>query len=70
VLADHADVIGHFDAVGNTTPFKSGSQFDRARHVASWRRVAATLGTTGEKAATSGSDARRRGRTASVGPTD
>lgn len=44
VLADHEDVIGHFDGQENTTLFKSGSGFTRARFARLWADVAARLG--------------------------
>ncbi len=42
VAADHLDVVGHFDGVGETL-FKSGSEFTPARFSELWRRVAHSL---------------------------
>src|SRR6266568_375022 len=36
VLADHEDVIGHFDGEKNTTVFESGAGFTRSRFVRLW----------------------------------
>jgi hypothetical protein len=43
VLADHLDVIGHYEGRGNTTLFKSGASFGRAEFGALWRFVAEAL---------------------------
>ncbi|MGZ3447386.1 MAG: esterase/lipase family protein, partial [Myxococcaceae bacterium] len=43
VLADHLDVIGHFEWRWNTTIFKSGAGFGRREFMALWRFVAAAL---------------------------
>ncbi len=43
VLADHEDVIGHFDGQENTTVFKSGSGFTRSRFVRLWSDIGARL---------------------------
>jgi hypothetical protein len=43
VLADHLDVIGHFEWRGNTTLFKSGANFGRREFEALWRFVAEAL---------------------------
>ena len=43
VLADHLDVIGHFEWRWNTTLFKSGAGFGRREFTALWRFVAEAL---------------------------
>ena len=43
VLADHLDVIGHFEWRWNTTIFKSGAGFGRREFMALWRFVAEAL---------------------------
>jgi len=43
VLADHLDVIGHFEWRWNTTLFKSGAGFGRREFMALWRFVAEAL---------------------------
>jgi len=43
VLADHLDVIGHFERRGNTTLFKSGADFGQREFEALWRFVAEAL---------------------------
>jgi triacylglycerol lipase len=43
VLADHLDVIGHFEWRGNTTLFKSGAGFGPREFEALWRFVAEAL---------------------------
>jgi len=43
VLADHLDVVGHFEGRGNTTLFKSGAAFGRREFDALWRFVAEAL---------------------------
>ena len=42
VLADHLDVIGHYESVGATF-LRSGSDFDEARFRALWEAVGAAL---------------------------
>ena len=43
VLADHLDVVGHFEGRWNTTLFKSGAGFGRREFQELWRFVAAAL---------------------------
>jgi triacylglycerol lipase len=43
VLADHLDVVGHFESRWNTTLFKSGADFGRREFEELWRFVAAAL---------------------------
>jgi len=43
VLADHLDVVGHFERRGNTTLFKSGAGFGRREFEELWRFVATAL---------------------------
>jgi triacylglycerol lipase len=43
VLADHLDVVGHFEWRGNTTLFKSGAGFGRREFEELWRFVAEAL---------------------------
>lgn len=43
VLADHEDVIGHFDGQENTTVFKSGSGFTYARFARLWSDIGGRL---------------------------
>jgi hypothetical protein len=43
VLADHLDVIGHFESRRNTTLFKSGARFGPREFVELWRFVAEAL---------------------------
>jgi triacylglycerol lipase len=43
VLADHLDVVGHFEGRSNTTLFKSGADFGRRQFGALWRFVAEAL---------------------------
>jgi hypothetical protein len=43
VLADHLDVVGHFEGRWNTTLFKSGAAFGRSEFDALWRFVAEAL---------------------------
>jgi triacylglycerol lipase len=43
VLADHLDVVGHFEGRGNTTLFKSGAGFGRREFTELWRFVAEAL---------------------------
>jgi triacylglycerol lipase len=43
VLADHLDVVGHFEGRWNTTLFKSGAGFGRREFAELWRFVAEAL---------------------------
>ena len=43
VLADHLDIVGHFEWRGNTTLFKSGAGFGRREFEELWRFVAEAL---------------------------
>lgn len=43
VLADHLDVVGHFESRSNTTLFKSGADFGRREFEELWRFVAEAL---------------------------
>jgi len=43
VLADHLDVVGHFESRGNTTLFKSGADFGQRQFQELWRFVAGSL---------------------------
>jgi triacylglycerol lipase len=43
VLADHLDVIGHYEGRWNTTLFKSGADFGRREFAELWRFVAEAL---------------------------
>jgi hypothetical protein len=43
VLADHLDVIGHFEGRWNTTLFKSGAGFGQREFAELWRFVADAL---------------------------
>lgn len=43
VLADHLDVIGHFEGRWNTTLFKSGAGFGQREFAELWRFVAEAL---------------------------
>ncbi len=43
VLADHLDVIGHFESRWNTTLFKSGAEFGQQEFTTLWRFVADAL---------------------------
>ncbi len=43
VLADHLDVVGHYESRGNTTLFKSGADFGQRQFEELWRFVAAAL---------------------------
>lgn len=45
VLADHLDVVGHFDGKQNTTAFKSEADFDEGEHELVWSMIAQLLGT-------------------------
>lgn len=40
VVADHLDVVGHFDGKENTTVFKSGAHFDADEHRKLWTDIA------------------------------
>jgi triacylglycerol lipase len=43
VLADHLDIIGHYESRGNTTLFKSGANFGQRQFEELWRFVAEAL---------------------------
>ena len=43
VLADHLDVVGHYESRGNTTLFKSGADFGQRQFEELWRFVAEAL---------------------------
>lgn len=43
VLADHLDIVGHFEGKDNTTPFKSGAEFDRYHYEAVWKQIASLM---------------------------